>query len=277
MATFICVTCGVQYPESEQPPASCPICEDDRQFVGWRGQQWTTLEAMRTDGYRNRLAEEEPGLTSILTTPPFAIGQRAFLVRTAGGNLLWDCVTYLDGDTSDAIRALGGIAAIAISHPHYYATNVEWSEAFGGAAVYIHAADRSWVMRPSPRTILWTGAAMRPLPGLELANLGGHFDGGTVLFWSDGAEGRGVLLSGDVIQVVQDRRSVSFMYSYPNLIPLAGTEVERIAAAVRRYRFDRIYGAFDGRQIPTGAGEAVERSARRYVHHLRGEFRGLAR
>jgi hypothetical protein len=119
--------------------------------------------------------------------------------------------------------------------------------------------------------VYWTGETMPPLPGFELINLGGHFAGGTVLHWPEGAEGRGVLLSGDVIQVVQDRRSVSFMYSYPNLIPLADTEVERIVAMVRPYRFDRIYGAFDRRQIERNAGEAVERSARRYIAHLAGD------
>jgi len=114
---------------------------------------------------------------------------------------------------------------------------------------------------------------MSPLPGLELVNLGGHFDGGAVLYWPAGGEGEGVLLSGDVIQVVQDRRSVSFMYSYPNLIPLAGAEVERIAAAILRYRFERIYGAFDRRQIVAGAGEAIQRSAKRYIQHLAGVAR----
>src|ERR1700730_9262352 len=115
VARYICVTCGVQYPEANHPPDGCPICEDDRQFVGWDGQQWTTLEAMHVGGYRNRLAEEEQGLTSILTEPRFAIGQRAFVVRTPHGNVLWDCVAYLDQRTIEAVRALGGIAAIAIS------------------------------------------------------------------------------------------------------------------------------------------------------------------
>jgi glyoxylase-like metal-dependent hydrolase (beta-lactamase superfamily II) len=273
MPRFICVTCGVQYPESAQPPQACPICEDERQFVGWDGQQWTTLEAMQVDGYRNRLAEEERGLIGILTRPQFAIGQRAFIVRTPHGNLLWDCVTYLDQRTIEAVQALGGIAAIAISHPHYYSTIVEWSEAFDGIPVYVHAGDQAWVVHPSPHIVLWSGETMSPLPGLELVNLGGHFDGGAVLYWPEGGEGGGVLLSGDVIQVVQDRRSVSFMYSYPNLIPLAGAEVERIASAIRRYRFDRIYGAFDRRQIVAGAGDAVQRSARRYIHHLAGVAR----
>ena len=32
------------------------------------------------------------------------------------------------------MNELGGIAAIAISHPHYYTSMVEWSRAFGGRA-----------------------------------------------------------------------------------------------------------------------------------------------
>ncbi len=36
----ICRTCGVQY---AAPRADCPICLDERQYVGWEGQRWTTL------------------------------------------------------------------------------------------------------------------------------------------------------------------------------------------------------------------------------------------
>ncbi|MBV8769958.1 MAG: MBL fold metallo-hydrolase, partial [Hyphomicrobiales bacterium] len=44
MPAFICVTCGTQFSPTEAPPSLCPICTDDRQFVGWEGQAWTTLE-----------------------------------------------------------------------------------------------------------------------------------------------------------------------------------------------------------------------------------------
>ncbi len=125
-------------------------------------------------------------------------------------------------------------------------------------------------MRSSPHVVFWTGETLRPLPGLELVNLGGHFEGGTVLYWPAGAAGRGVLLTGDVIQVVQDRRWVSFMYSFPNLVPLDAATVERIAATVGRYRVDRAYAAFDRLEISSGAGQAIQRSARRYIRHLRG-------
>jgi hypothetical protein len=265
---YICVTCGVQFIPSDQPPPSCPICEDERQYVGWRGQQWTTLEQMAAQGFQNELREEEPGLTSIGTVPGFAIGQRALLVQTPAGNMLWDCQSFLDQRTVEAVRALGGVAAIGISHPHFYGVNIEWSEAFDGAPVYIHAADGRWVMRPSASVVLWEGETAEPLPGLTLINLPGHFDGAAVLHWPAGAEGRGAVLCGDTIQVVMDRRYVSFMYSYPNLIPLPAATVQQIAHVIGRYRFERLYGAWNGRVVVADGLAAVERSAHRYVRSI---------
>ncbi|MCS7001344.1 MAG: MBL fold metallo-hydrolase [Dehalococcoidia bacterium] len=270
MACFVCETCGVQYEAADRPPAVCRICSDERQYVGWRGQTWTHLPAMHAAGYVNRFQTEEPGLTSIVTTPSFAIGQRALLVQTPGGNLLWDCLTLLDDATIGAVCALGGVAAIAISHPHYYGAMVEWSHAFDNAPIYLHAADRDWVTRTSPALVFWEGETIRPLPTIELIALGGHFPGGTVAHWTGTSDGEGVLLSGDIVQVVQDRQHVSFMYSYPNLIPLPTVTVARIAATLRRYAFDRIYGAFPHREIRTNARAAVQRSAERYLRLVTG-------
>ncbi|MGH2650438.1 MAG: MBL fold metallo-hydrolase, partial [Actinomycetota bacterium] len=128
---------------------------------------------------------------------------------------------------------------------------------------------RQWVMRPSPSIVLWEGEAIDALPGLTVVQLGGHFDGAAVLHWPGGLDGRGALLSGDTLQVVMDRRYVSFMYSYPNLIPLSAETVERIAATMRRYRYERIYGAFNGRIVRVEGAQAVERSAERYIGRLR--------
>jgi hypothetical protein len=270
MPAFICVTCGVQHGPSEAPPTRCPICDDERQYVGWAGQRWTTLEALRAAGHRNELQELEDGLTAIHTQPKVAIGQRALFLRTPNGNILWDCITHLDDDTVRALSARGGLQAIAISHPHYYGTCVEWSDAFGGVPIYIHAADRQWVQRPAPQVVLWEGETIEPIPGLLLVRLGGHFNGAAVLYWPAGAGCQGVVLSGDTIQVVTDRRWVSFMYSYPNLIPLSAAEVEGIAATMKRYPHARLYGAFPGLNALEGGADAVERSARRYVAYLRG-------
>src|SRR5436190_391043 len=128
MENFICKTCGTQFAATEQPPAHCPICEDERQYIGWQGQQWTTLADLRAD-HRHVIKTAEPNLIEIGTEPVFAIGQRALLVQAPGGNVLWDCLTLIDDATVAAVQALGGIAAIAISHPHYYSSMVEWSHA----------------------------------------------------------------------------------------------------------------------------------------------------
>jgi glyoxylase-like metal-dependent hydrolase (beta-lactamase superfamily II) len=273
MPHHLCVTCGTQYPEAAEPPPHCPICEDERQYVGHGGQRWTTPEALRRK-HRNRIWEIEPGLHGIVTEPRFAIGQRALLIETPGGNVLWDCVSLLDDATVKRVRALGGIALIAISHPHYYSAMVDWADAFG-AEIKLHAADRRWVMRPDERIRTW-GGDTSPLPGGgTLVNTAGHYPGGTVLWWPQGAGGRGALLTGDILQVVADRRWLGFMYSYPNLIPLPATAVRRIAATVAGFAFDRIYGAFEGRVVAEDAQGAVRRSAERYLRALDGELEGM--
>jgi hypothetical protein len=97
---------------------------------------------------------------------------------------------------------------------------------------------------------------------------GGHFAGASVLSCPWLAGGRGALFTGDTIQVVPDRRHVSFMYSYPNLIPLGAAEIGRITAAVRPLPYDAIYGAFEGRTIERDGKAAVERSAERYLRAI---------
>jgi len=108
------------------------------------------------------------------------------------------------------------------------------------------------------------------MPGVTLLRLGGHFPGGTVLHWAGGAEGRGALLSGDIVQVAADLNRVSFLWSYPNMMPLAAATVRRIADTLKPWRFERIYGAFPGRQVMANGALAVERSASRYIELLQG-------
>jgi len=267
MPNFICMTCGTQHAEGDQPPASCDVCEDDRQYIKVTGQQWTTHDKLRLTN-RNSIRFEEPGLTGLGVEPQFAIGQRALLVRTPTGNVLWDCVPLLDPALVEMVKAQGGISAIAISHPHYYASMVEWSRAFGEVPIYLHAADRQWVMRPGKAIDYWEGETKTLGEGLTLIRCGGHFEGGTVLHWQDGASGKGVLLSGDIIQVVADRRHVSFMYSYPNYIPLSAAAVERIVRAIAPFEYDRIYGAFLDMVIERDGKAAIARSAERYRRAL---------
>lgn len=262
VTAFICSTCGTQFAPSDGPPADCPICLDERQYVGHGGQHWMTMAELAAD-HANRIEEQEPGLLGIGTEPSFAIGQRALLVD----GLLWDCVTLLDHQTVDAVERAGGIHTIAISHPHYYSAMVEWAERFD-ARVLLHEADREWIVRPSARIELWSGEQQHVTDELELVRLGGHFDGGTACVWSAGADGRGALLSGDIVQVVADRDWVSFMWSYPNLIPLPAREIERISGVVETLEFDRVYGAWWPTIIAGNAKPKVLRSADRYLAAL---------
>lgn len=270
MEHWICMTCGTQFTASEQPPQVCPICTDERQYIGYKGQQWTTLAQMQRDGFHNEFREHEPGLIGIGTTPTFAIGERALLLQHAQGNVLWDCMSFLDEETAAGIARLGGLSAIAISHPHYYATMVTWAERFD-ARIYLHEADRQWVMQPSERITFWSGVTLPLKDGVTLLRLGGHFSGGTVLHWQQGANGQGVLLSGDILQVVADRQWVSFMYSYPNLIPLPAATVQRMKEAIAPWPFERLYGAWFERIVTHHAHEAVQRSAERYIQALQTE------
>ena len=270
MPKFICVTCGVQYADSVIPPERCPVCEDERQYVGREGQRWTTLKEMQTS-HKNQLDVEGPELISISTDPKFAIGQRALHVRASGGNILWDCISLIDDRSVNAIQALGGVSAIAISHPHYYSSMIEWSRALGDVPVYLHAADGEWVMRPYPAIVFWQGDTHELAPGLTLIRCGGHFPGGTVLHWAGGAGGKGALLTGDVIQVGQDRKTVSFMYSFPNYIPVNAGTVRRIVAAVEPFEFDQIYGAWFGQNILSNAKQSLHYSADRYIAAIADE------
>lgn len=266
----ICVQCGVQYPEQR---SDCPVCEEQRQFVNWNGQQWTTLADMRAGEYRTRVDEEGPRVVGIGTEPKFGIGQRALLVQAPTGNVLWDCVSYLDDQLAEDIRELGGLTAIAISHPHFYSTMAQWARTFD-VPVYVHAKDRDWVRFSDEHFVLWDGDTREIAAGMTLLNAGIHFPGGSVLHWDGGAgdagegnagESRGALFSGDILQVVPDRRWVSFMHSYPNLIPERPEVVRRAVRLLDRYPFETIYGGWWGMIVRSDGSAALRRSAERYL------------
>jgi hypothetical protein len=269
MEHYICQTCGVQYEGALEAPDRCIICNEERQYVKASGQAWTTLHEMRASGeYSNQWEKEELGLHSITTLPSFGIGQTAYLVQVNSVNLLWDCITYLDEETIARVKELGGLHAIALSHPHYYSTQVEWAEVFD-VPIYIHEDDKQWVTRSSDKIVFWSGESLPLANDLTMYRLGGHFKGGAVLHWSQGNDGKGILLTGDIIQVVQDESWVSFMYSFPNLIPLPARKVQQMADVVSGVKFDRLYNAFH-RIVRENASHAVQASAERYIKALEG-------
>ncbi|MBO0704733.1 MAG: hydrolase [Candidatus Dormibacteraeota bacterium] len=266
----ICQTCGVEHDTAAE---TCRICADERQWVPAAGQQWTTLEELAASGHQVRVHEVEPDLFGISVDPKFAIGQRSHLLRTRDGNLLWDVVGYCDSEAVRQVRELGGVVAIAASHPHHYGVQVEWSRALGGVPVLVAEADRGWVARPDPVIRPWAGR-LEVLPGVTLMQVGGHFPGSAVAHWPAGAGGKGVLLTADTIQANPDRETVTFMRSYPNRIPLSPAVVGRITRSVEALEFDRLYDNF-GRAIDGGARAAIRTAADRYAGWVRGDFDDL--
>ncbi|MER8959947.1 MBL fold metallo-hydrolase [Mesorhizobium sp. M0701] len=258
---FLCLQCGVQFAATATPPRHCPICEDERQYVRWEGQAWTTPEELAA-GHRV-VIKDDAGVLAFGIEPRFAIGQRALLAQTPHGTVLWDCISMVSDEAVAEINRRGGLAAIAISHCHYYSAMVEWSEAFGGVPIYLHADDRPWIMRPHPAIISWEGEMRAINPSLTLIRCGGHFAGGQVLHWK---RDRGnAILAGDILQVAPTRRHVSFMYSYPNYIPLNATKVLGIKAALEPFAFDHIYGAWWNQNVIRDAKAAFSASVARYL------------
>jgi glyoxylase-like metal-dependent hydrolase (beta-lactamase superfamily II) len=263
MTNFICTTCGTQFVASEAPPEHCPICEDERQYIGWSGQQWTTIEELQK-AHHSVIRLEETGLHGIGMEPSFAIGQRALLLQHPEGNVLWDCIPLLDDEIIKQVNALGGISHIAVSHPHFYTSCLEWAQTFN-AQLHLHSSNQQWLMRPDPKVDFWQGETLILASGITLVCCGGHFPGSTVLHWAEGANKKGTLFTGDTITVVPDRRWVSFMYSYPNLIPLGAKSVRHVVEALKPFSFDRVYGGWFDRVVLEDAKNAVIRSAERYI------------
>jgi glyoxylase-like metal-dependent hydrolase (beta-lactamase superfamily II) len=265
---WVCPTCGANYPPAAAPPSRCDLCGDERQWVPPGGQVWTTMADLAGSGYRTEIRELEPDLLGIGVQPDIGVGQRALLVRTAEGNLLWDPPAFIDQPAIDAVREAGGLVAVSSSHPHMYGAIVEWSHAFS-AEILLPEVDRPWLMRPDRAVRSWSGAH-EVLPGVTLVQCGGHFPGSAVVHWSAGAGGTGALFSGDSIFVTPGEDRVSFVWSAPNRLPLPEREVRGIVDALAPYRFDRIYGGWWEPVLRRDAARVLERSAARYIELLRG-------
>ncbi|KFH42771.1 hypothetical protein ACRE_064990 [Hapsidospora chrysogenum ATCC 11550] len=264
---LICRTCSTHFPTSDRSSVTtCHICDDPRQYVPPTGQTFTTLAELRRT-HRNEFTAyaRDPRLTSIETTPRLAIGQRAILIRTPRGNVLWDCIALLDDDTVARIRGMGGLEAVVISHPHYYSTHVQWARAFG-CPVYISAEDRAWATMASAHTIPLTDAETEIVPrsGVRAIKLGGHFPGSLVLLFD------GRLMIADTLVTTPaglgdwsvdstgatrkggrppGLNTFTFQWSIPNMIPLRVDELARMWDVLSSYDFRATHGAFRGMDI----------------------------
>jgi glyoxylase-like metal-dependent hydrolase (beta-lactamase superfamily II) len=264
---FICTTCGTQYAPAPQPPERCKICDDDRQHVGWDGQHWTTHDALAAELHVRIEADHD--LLGVGVRERFAIPQRALLVPTADvGNVLWDCTSVVTADAVARLNDAGGVDLIAISHPHFYASMVEWSDAFGGVPILLHAADEQWINRRSPAVRTWDGDRLALSPTVSLLHLPGHFPGSAALHWSAAPGGRAALLTGDSLHVAGDRRHVTVMHSVPNYIPVGASTIVDLQRRLAGIAFDDLYGFTWGLNIVGGADQAVTASLDRYLQAI---------
>ncbi|KAI1424895.1 beta-lactamase-like protein [Xylaria sp. FL1777] len=272
---LVCKTCGTQFPTDDRHKVTtCFICDDPRQYVPPSGQSFTSLDALRSSGHSNvftPVAADPERLVAINTQPRVAIGQRAILVRTPQGNVLWDCVTLLDDETIAKVKELGGLKAIVISHPHYYSTHLEWARAFD-CPVYLAAEDREWLaQQDASRQVLITETETEVF-GTKVLKLGGHFPGSLVLLFA----GRLLIADtffatpsglgnwdADAVGTARERprgmSTFAFMWSYPNMIPLAPDELEHMWAILKKYEFGSTHGAFPGMDIVKTPAEMKQR------------------
>ncbi|KJZ77722.1 hypothetical protein HIM_02899 [Hirsutella minnesotensis 3608] len=242
---LVCEMCGTQFPTAdEQITKTCHICDDPRQFVPPSGQRFTTLDKV-SRLHRNEFTtyDQDPRLTFIETAPKFAIGQRAILIRTPQGNVLWDCVALLDVETIAKITDLGGLKAMVISHPHYYTTHVQWARAFN-CPVYLAADDKSWtVMDSSHQAFLTETTTDIEGTGAVAIKVGGPLSGVSRMGkWEVDALGA-------QREKPPGLNTFTFLWSIPNSIPLNPDELARMWKILRAYDFQATHGAFMGMDV----------------------------
>jgi hypothetical protein len=180
---LVCTACGTQFPTTDRASLNtCFVCDDPRQYTPGSGQSFTTLADIRI-AHKNEFQPiaDEPRLISITPSPKLGIGQRAILVRTPAGNILWDCVTLIDEATIAEINKLGGLHGIVISHPHYYTTHVEWAKAFN-CSVYLAVEDKKWTTMSDEHQVFLSQTETTIKigdvdTGATAIKLGGHFPG----------------------------------------------------------------------------------------------------
>jgi len=257
----ICATCGTHYPSSADHDL-CPICADDRQYIPEGGQRWTT-EAELLSRYSVRTHQLRENVYELEITPAFAISQRAFLILSPQGNILWDCIPLLNEPTVEFIKAHGGLRAIAFSHPHYYSNMNDWADTFD-CPIYIHHRDEQWIFNKGGRVELWRGEEKTLWDGMRLINVGGHFPGSSILH-VPALSPEGTVFSGDTLVIAPNKKHIAVMYSYPNRMPLPHHEVRRIRQQVEAISFDALYSFMRDLNLTKNVKEILARSMERYL------------
>jgi hypothetical protein len=257
----ICATCGTHYSASDHYDL-CPICADDRQYIPEGGQRWTLPEEL-AGKHSVRTHRLHENVYELEIAPAFAIAQRAFLILSPQGNILWDCIPLLNEPTVEFIKAHGGLRAIAFSHPHYYSNMNVWADTFD-CPIYIHHTDEQWIFGKGGRVELWRGGEKVLWDGMRLINVGGHFPGSSILH-VPALSPEGTVFSGDTLVIAPNKQHIAVMYSYPNRMPLPRHEVERIRQQVEVLQFDALYSFMRDLNLTKNVKEIFNTSMERYL------------
>lgn len=194
----------------------------------------------------------------------FAIGQRAMLVLSASGNVLWDCIPMLDEATITFIRSKGGLKAIAFSHPHYYSNMNEWAATFN-CPVYIHQNDAEHIIQKGDNIKLWQGNELALWDDIKVMLIGGHFAGSSILhvpFLSK----EGTILCGDTLFLSPNKKHFSVFWSYPNRMPLPLNKMGCIKQRFDSIPFDAFYGYQKIQNLDVDVKEIFASSMQRYFN-----------
>ena len=259
---IICSTCGTYYPISNFPEC-CTICLDERQYIPDTGQSWTRLENLH-NRHSIKIHQLNECLYEMEINPSFAIGQRAMLILSKSGNILWDCIPMLDELAINFIKSKGGLKAIAFSHPHYYSNMNDWASLFD-CAVYIHQHDEKHIMIKGDHIRLWRGDELELIDGIKIKLIGGHFAGSSILhipFLSKG----GTICCGDTLFLSPSKKHFSVMWSYPNRIPLPVSEMKKVKQRLDAIPFDSFYGYIKTQNLQENVKETLEASMKRYFN-----------
>jgi hypothetical protein len=258
---LFCSTCGTKFTSSIHTSQDCIVCSNDRQYLPAKGQAWTKPEDLQNN-YSNVIKEISENFYEIKTLPKFAIGQRAYLIITPNGNILWDCISLLNQSTIEFIKSKGGLKAIAISHPHYYSSMNDWADIFN-CPIYIHKNDEEFIYTKGEHIQLWSGDEKELWNNMKIKLIGGHFPGSSI-FLVPFLSKEGTILCGDTFYISPNKKHISVMYSYPNFIPVKISEIKRINQSMQNVNFDSLIGAFDNQSINADAKSILHTSFERY-------------
>jgi len=210
-----------------------------------------------------KLNRMQQRLYELEINPVFAIGQRALLILSEQGNVLWDCVPLLDELIIEFIKSKGGLKAIAFSHPHFYSNMNEWAETFN-CPIYIHKNDEEHITVKGPHIRLWDGEEINLWDGMRIICIGGHFAGSSILhvpFLSK----EGTIICGDTLFLSPSKKHFSVVYSSPNRIPLPIAEIQRIKNRLNKIAFDAFYGYHSIQNLDKDVKEILNISLAKYV------------